>query len=209
MKIVTDAGLFNESSKAPVRRGEVTQGRWARGFVAVGLLAISAAGCVSDRAAVPDSRSAPEFSAPTPTVQNPGEVKYYPSDEPLKIGLEHFDRGNYGTAERYFRDAVEKSPRDATAWVALAAAYDRLARFDLADRAYHTAIGLTGETTQILNNEGYSFMLRGDLPKARSKLLKAYEREPSNPLIINNLKLLDSSQRLIRRAPDPRGVAPD
>jgi Flp pilus assembly protein TadD len=137
------------------------------------------------------------------------QVKYYPSDEPLKIGLEHFDRGNYGTAERYFRDAVEKAPRDATAWVGLAAAYDRLARFDLADRAYHTAVGLTGETTQILNNEGYSFMLRGDLPKARSKLLKAYEREPSNPLIINNLKLLDSSQRLIRRAPDPRGVAPD
>ena len=71
MKIVTDAGLFNESSKAPVRRGEVTQGRWARGFVAIGLLAISAASCVSDRGAVPDSLSAPEFSAPTPTVQNP------------------------------------------------------------------------------------------------------------------------------------------
>jgi hypothetical protein len=86
MTIVTDAGLFNESSEATVRRRKVTQGRRARGFVAVGLLAITAAGCVSDRGAAPDSLSAPEFSAPTPTAQNPVEVKYYPSDEPLKLG---------------------------------------------------------------------------------------------------------------------------
>jgi Flp pilus assembly protein TadD len=187
----------------------MTQRNRARGFVAVGLLAISAAGCVSDRGAVPDSLPAPELIAPTPTVQNPGEVKYYPSDEPLKLGFEHFDRGNYGTAERYFRDAVEKAPRDATAWGGLAATYDRLARFDLADRAYRSAIGFTGETTQLLNNQGYSYMLRGDLANARRTFLQAYERESNNPLIINNLKLLDSSQRLIRRAPDPHGVAPD
>jgi Flp pilus assembly protein TadD len=123
--------------------------------------------------------------------------------------LEHFDRGNYGTAERYFRDAVEKAPRDATAWVALAATYDRIARFDLADRAYRTAVRLTGETTQILNNEGYSYMLRGDLVNARKKFLKAYEREPGNPVIANNLQLLDSSAKFIRRVPDPRGLSPE
>jgi len=145
----------------------------------------------------------------TPTYQEPGTVKYYPSDEPLRLALEQFNRGNYGLAEHYFRDAVERTPRDATAWVGLAASYDRLARFDLADRAYRNAIGLTGETTQILNNQGYSYMLRGDLANARKKFLQAYEREPNNPLIINNLKLLDSSEKLIRRAPDPRGVAPD
>jgi len=78
-------------------------------------------------------------------VQEPGDIKYFPSDEPLKLGLEHFDRGHYGVAERYLRDAVEKAPRDATAWVALAATYDRIARFDLADRAYGVAIGLAGE----------------------------------------------------------------
>ena len=52
-------------------------------------------------------------------------------------------------------------------------------------------------------------MLRGDLANARRKFLQAYEREPENPLIVNNLKLLDSSQKLIRRVPDRRGVAPD
>src|SRR5262245_26069032 len=57
------------------------------------------------------------------TVQDPTEVKYYPSDEPLRLGKEHFGRGNYGLAERHFRDAVEKAPRDVTAWLGLAASY--------------------------------------------------------------------------------------
>ena len=33
------------------------------------------------------------------------------SDEPLHIGREQFGRGDYGIAERYFRDAVEKAPK--------------------------------------------------------------------------------------------------
>jgi Flp pilus assembly protein TadD len=144
----------------------------------------------------------PESVAPTATVQEPADIKYYPSDEPLRMGLEHFSRGNYGLSERYFRDAVEKSPRDATAWVGLAASYDRLRRFDLADRAYASAIKLTGETVQILNNEGYSYMLRGNLVKARAKFMKAYELDPTNPTIINNLELLSSSHRFIQRPPE-------
>ena len=71
------------------------------------------------------------------------------------------------------------------------------------------AIGLTGDTTQMLNNQGYSYMLRGDLVNARKKFLKAYEREPNNPTIANNLKLLNSSSRFIQRVPDPRGTTPE
>jgi Flp pilus assembly protein TadD len=137
----------------------------------------------------------------TAKVEDPDDVKYYRSDEPLRMGIEHFNRGNFGIAERYFRDATEKAPKDPTAWIGLAAAYDRLARFDLADRAYVYAIRLVGETTEILNNQGYSYMLRGDLVNARKKFLKAYEREPNNPTIANNLQLLNSSSRFIQRSP--------
>src|SRR5262245_63997132 len=137
-------------------------------FLGASVLAISLAGCEPDgRSSFATWLSGPEFTAPTATVQEPGDVKYLPSDEPLKLGLEHFDRGNYGIAERYFRDAVEKAPRDATAWVGLAATYDRLARFELADRAYRAAIGLAGGTTQSLNNQGYSYRLRGDQESPR------------------------------------------
>ncbi len=66
----------------------------------------------------------------------------------LKLGsFRYFD----GIAQRYFKDAVEKAPRDVTAWIGLAASYDRLRRFDLADQAYVQAIRLGGETVQILN----------------------------------------------------------
>ena len=190
-------------------------GRVAGLVLALGLLAFGMVGCQTvdeglaapppvarPWASSPDS-SAPPPVAPTLTVQNPDDVKYYPSDEPLRMGVEHFSRGNYAIAERYFRDATEKAHKDPTAWLGLAASYDRLRRFDLADRAYGQVIRLTGETVQVLNNQGYSYMLRGDYRRARERFLRANRIEPDNPTIINNLQLLDSSSRAVNRPPDP------
>src|SRR6201987_170513 len=84
------------------------------------------------------------------TGQNPGDVKYYPSDEPVKLGIQRFYEGNFGLAQQYFQNAVEKTPRDVTAWIGLAAGYDRLGRFDLADRGYAAAVRLAGHTPSIL-----------------------------------------------------------
>lgn len=135
-------------------------------------------------------------------VQEPTDVKYYPSDEPVRMGLEQYNRGNYGIAQRYFKDAVEKSPKDVTAWVGLAASYDRIRRFDLADQAYASAIRLGGETVQILNDQGYSYMLRGNLSAARKKFERAYTLDPGNPVIANNLELLNGSRKFIERPPN-------
>jgi Flp pilus assembly protein TadD len=183
--------------------------------ISLAALALSLAACASDGANVlptpalanSDAEASAGVEAPSPpaktlTVQEPGDVKYYPSDEPLKLATEYFSRGNYGMAERYFRDAVEKAPRDATAWVGLAASYDRIGRFDLADRAYRQAIRLVGETGDILNNQGYSYMLRGNYTASRKKFLKALAREPDDPTIANNLQLLNSSARSVERDPD-------
>ena len=142
---------------------------------------------------------------PTPipdpiTGQNPGDVKYYRSDEPVKLGIQRFYEGNYGLAQQYFQDAVERTPRDPTAWVGLGASYDRLGRFDLADRSYVAAVRLAGHTPSILNNEGYSYMLRGDLRRARAKFDAALSRDPNNPTAINNLALLNQSSRYVERA---------
>jgi Flp pilus assembly protein TadD len=138
----------------------------------------------------------------TPTIQRDADVQYFPSDEPLRLAMENFSRGNFGIAVRYFRDAVEKAPEDVSAWIGLAASYDHVGRFDLADQAYRQAVRLGGETVPFLNNRGYSYMLRGNLIAAREDFLKAYARDPRNPIILNNLKLLDGSARYIRRAPD-------
>ena len=171
--------------------------RWAGTAVGLFVIGLTVSGCDTLKGA------AGIDSPPSPTMQDAGEVKYYRSDEPMKLGLEYFERGDFGLAQRYFEDAVTKAPKDATAWVALAATYDRIGRFDLADQAYASAIRLAGETVPILNNEGYSYMLRGDLTRARAKFLKARALEPGNPIITNNLALLDSSSRFIRRAPEP------
>ena len=145
---------------------------------------------------------APAIPTAVDPVQEPTDVKYYPSDEPVRMGLEHFNRGNFGLSQRYFKDAVEKAPKDVTAWVGLAASYDRLRRFDLADQAYRQAIRLGGETVQILNDQGYSYMLRGDLSAARRKFQRAYTLDPGNPTIANNLQLLDGSRKFIERPPE-------
>ena len=117
-----------------------------------------------------------------------------PNDD-LNLGKKQYRAGNFGLAERYFRRAVEVHPRDAEAWLDLAAAYDRLRRFDLADRAYQNASAIIGPTAEILNNRGYSYMLRGDYAHARETLLAAAAKDPKNPYIRNNLELLGKSFR--------------
>ena len=126
--------------------------------------------------------------------ETPGLLGSDPNDE-LALGKKMYRANNFGLAEQHFRKAVELHPRDAEAWLGLAASYDRLRRFDLADRAYGEASKIVGETVEILNNEGYSYMLRGDYKRARAKLLLADRKDPGNKYVANNLNLLAESVR--------------
>lgn len=126
-----------------------------------------------------------------------------PNDD-LNLGKRHYRGANYGLAEQYFRRAAEKAPgearRDAEAWLGLAASYDRLRRFELADRAYAQAVKILGPTPELLNNIGYSYLLRGEYRRAREKLLAARALSPESPYIQNNLVLLEKSERRTRTA---------
>ncbi|MBI4275724.1 MAG: tetratricopeptide repeat protein [Rhizobiales bacterium] len=113
----------------------------------------------------------------------------------LNLGKKYYRENSFGLAEKHFRRAVETSARDLEAWIGLAASYDKLRRFDLADRAYEQAIVIAGPRPEILNNQGYSYLLRGDYKRARAKLLAAQAKDPSNPYIQNNLDLLEESVR--------------
>ncbi|MEX0591405.1 MAG: tetratricopeptide repeat protein [Xanthobacteraceae bacterium] len=113
-----------------------------------------------------------------------------PKDD-LSLGKRHYKEQNYGLAEKHFRRVVEAQPRTAEAWVGLAACYDRLRRFDLADRAYEQAITLLGPTPEVLNNQGFSYMLRGDYKLARKKLAAAQAKDPDSKFIQNNIELLN------------------
>lgn len=129
---------------------------------------------------------------PVAPLATPGLVGDAPNDD-LQRGKRYFRANNFGLAEKSFRAAAEKHPNDAEAWVGLASSYDRLHRFDLADRAYAQAIRLIGPTPEILNDQGFSYMLRGDYGRARQKLLAAQARDPGNPYVRANLELLQES----------------
>ena len=131
-------------------------------------------------------------STTEPGTGNAGLLGSDPNDD-LSIAKKYFRQEDFGLAEHYFRRAVETHPRDGEAWIGLAAAYDRLRRWDLADRAYAQALTIIGPTPEVLNNMGYSYMLRGDYVRAREKLAAAKAGDPSNPYIINNLTLLEQS----------------
>lgn len=108
----------------------------------------------------------------------------------LAAGKAQFRDANYGLAEQHFRKAVELRADNAEAWMGLAASYDQLGRFDFADRAYEQLINIAGRQPQIINNMGYSRLLRGDKKSARKLLMEAEAAMPGDVVVEANLKLL-------------------
>ncbi|MDX8482219.1 hypothetical protein RFN28_27730 [Mesorhizobium sp. VK24D] len=111
----------------------------------------------------------------------------------LAEGKAQFREANFGLAEQHFRKAVELKADNAEAWMGLAASYDELGRFDFADRAYDQLLRVAGRKPQIVNNMGYSQLLRGNKRKARALLLEAKAGLADQTVVNANLALLDKS----------------
>ena len=100
----------------------------------------------------------------------------------LELGRENFRDGNYGNAELNFRKAVEIRTDSVPAWLGLAAAYDQLLK-------------LKPNDAKVLNNRGYSYMLRGDYAKAKSHFNNAQKLDPSLEEVQGNLALLEKVRK--------------
>ena len=171
-------------------------------FASACLVALAGCETVSKNASLTPGQDAPP---PEPVVSNATLAPANPDtreallggdrEDDLSLGKRHYREQNYGLAEKYFRRAVETSARDGEAWLGLAASYDRLRRFDLADRAYKEALAIFGPKPEVLNNIGYSYMLRGDYRAARQRFAEAQSKDPGNPTIANNLQLVDEAAR--------------
>lgn len=172
-------------------------GRRMRRLAVAGLLVTGLAACETLGMGSPSDTGAVTTATLSPSVtpQEPGIAQSsmpQPNDD-LGLGKWHFRAGNFGLSEQHFRRVVEANAASAEGWVGLAAAYDQLRRFDLADRAYAQALKIAGPRPALLNNRGYSYLMRGDINRARQDLNAASARDPQNPLIQRNLELLDKA----------------
>ncbi|MEW9836000.1 tetratricopeptide repeat protein [Mesorhizobium marinum] len=113
------------------------------------------------------------------------------SQADLTAGKSQFRAANYGLAEKHFRKAVELRADNSEAWMGLAASYDQLGRFDFADRAYDQLLKVAGRRPEIVNNMGYSQLLRGNKKQARKLLVEARNAMADPRVVDANLALLN------------------
>ncbi|MDB5538522.1 MAG: tetratricopeptide repeat protein [Devosia sp.] len=118
------------------------------------------------------------------------DIGSYTADTALVQARSHFRNNDYGYSAAFYKRAVELSPKDPEGYVGLSASYDRLGRFDLADRVYASLYDLSGGTVQYYNNVGYSYMLRGNLTEAMRNFRKAMQLAPDNVVVANNIQIL-------------------
>ena len=117
----------------------------------------------------------------------------YTADTALAEARSHFRNRNFGYSAALYKRVVELSPNDPEGYVGLGASYDQLGRFDLSDRVYASLYKLSGGTARYYNNVGYSHMLRGNLAEALRNFRAAQKLEPNNPLIANNIAMLENA----------------
>jgi Flp pilus assembly protein TadD len=153
--------------------------------VAVALVAILA-GCSSGNF----GSGASSFGSSKLQVAEVTDIGSYTAEGALKEARGHFRNRDFGYSAAFYKRAVELRPKDAEGYVGLGASYDRLKRFDLADRVYESLYKLSGGTVQYYNNVGYSQMLRGNLKGAYESFRKARSIDPGNVVVENNLALL-------------------
>lgn len=115
----------------------------------------------------------------------------------LERGKQHFAQAQYGLALEAFKDALAENPGSVRALNAIAASFDQLQRFDVSDRYYAKALELHPESPEVLNNLGYSHLLRGNLDEARRYLALAARADARNPVIEANLQLAGREETAI------------
>lgn len=129
--------------------------------------------------------------APAPI---PETVPQVPQNRALAEARQQFENGAYGNAARYFEIATAHDATNGESWLGLAASYDRLRRFDLADDAYSKAEEHVGSSAAFFNNRGYSYLLRGDFNRAAQDLNRALQLAPDSETVRNNVILLRQAQ---------------
>jgi hypothetical protein len=149
------------------------------------------------------SATSPGASFDVRPVVSLGDQRYQgPASDPYARGKLHLLAGQFGLAVKAFRGALREDPTSVVALNALAATYDRMHRYDLAERYYLEALALAPESAQTLNNLGYSYLLQGRTVLALKYLERSrtWAEDQDNERVVANLAL---ARGLLKAAEEP------
>ena len=110
-------------------------------------------------------------------------------DDPVSNGRALLVTGQYGLAIEALSRVLHVDPSNVRALNLLAEAYDRVHRYDLADRYHAQAVEIAPNSVAALNNWGYSLLVRGDRERAVGLLKQAAAIDGSQPTVLANLQL--------------------
>lgn len=106
-----------------------------------------------------------------------------------RAGIAALHSRDSATASSWIRKAVAMEGPSWRAWNALGVLSDYGEDFVEADRAYARAAELAPHQADIVNNVGWSLLLRGDWDRAVTALERAHHLDPASKRIANNLEL--------------------
>jgi Flp pilus assembly protein TadD len=101
--------------------------------------------------------------------------------------------GDRSRARTLIEKAVSSGNASWRAWNALGALCDFERDWDGADAAYATADELSPNQAEVLNNHGWSLIVRGEWASAIEALERAVQLDPESSRIANNLELARAS----------------
>lgn len=111
------------------------------------------------------------------------------ASDPVERGRALVLTGQYGLAIEDLSRVVTRDPGSARALSLLAVSYAQLKRFDLADRYHAQALEIDPSSVVVLNNWGYSYLVRGDGSRAADLLARAAAANDGRPIVAANLAL--------------------
>jgi tetratricopeptide (TPR) repeat protein len=115
------------------------------------------------------------------------------ASDPVERGRALILTRQYGLAIDGLTEVVTTDPGNARALSLLAVAYGQLKRFDLADRYHARALEIDPDSSVVLNNWGYSYLVRGDDRQATDLLERAMATGDGRTIVAANLALARGS----------------
>ncbi|HKP24795.1 MAG TPA: hypothetical protein VJV39_13090 [Dongiaceae bacterium] len=121
--------------------------------------------------------------------------------DPVSNGRALLVTGQYGLAIDALSRVVHDDPANVRALNLMAEAYDRLHRYDLADRYHADALEIDPNSVTALNNWGFSLLVRGDKARAVELLRRAEAVKGDHPVVVANLRLAGEDATAASAAP--------